>query len=565
MMSRSFYIVVISLSVLSCKARFDASQLKDDQAKKGLSQKADTAIGLLKSASPDAYEAALLFKSISLDAKYVRASNVESDINRVYNPYGPNGYQPYGGNGYSPYGQPGIFSGQNNKGFEAEVDNSSYTEGGVGEIATKNQGLINHFRSVQSLNDFGGSNSYSRARASLENWINNVDRKYPTKKHQTTNRTSIDYVGPNLFKNAVQLMNGNVFRAAAILADMGHDDFNGYGPSTDSNLYAIGVLGENVRVSQDAFQGWKKAQDRLNAAIPENGQDIGGAYNYQMIGGFYMGCQLSKLGLAPVKVNKTVIDTALVIALRQYYSKGSYDKCVTDFLDSKVCKTKTQSSQLFANVLGSFSKQYEFNLAEDLPALGGYYYKIITLEMRLQSSNMPEVMQLFKSGYINPFNEGFPKPQNMSQEVFEKAKLYLDARLVHVKYVMEQHRTGARFGAKVCSEYKAKVAGELNLNPDERKIYDMGFLQAGIKADHVKRRTDGPKRLGALLKDEKRLNATIQSLNKKLYDNNTKLDWIMPDVGIMERAIEVELKTHSGNDGFCPTPSNGNSNGEVAC
>ena len=208
-----------------------------------------------------------------------------------------------------------------------------------------------------------------------------------------------------------------------------------------------------------------------------------------------MGPEFSKLGLSPVKVNQKVVNSVLAVGLKKYFSNVGNEQCISHFLEQRVCTQQSDPAKnIFAAALSTLGEQYQFNMATDIPALGGYYYKVFTLEERLHSSNLPEVGRLFKSGYINPFmydpekSEGeqkFKKPADMSEAKFKSAILYLYARLMHIQYVMEQHRAGASFGAQVCSAYKEKLAGELKLQGLEKKIFDMGFMQAGIKSEHI--------------------------------------------------------------------------------
>jgi hypothetical protein len=137
----------------------------------------------------------------------------------------------------------------------------------------------------------------------------------------------------------------------------------------------------------------------------------------------------------------------------------------------------------------SWTKPYSFDLAIDIPAMGGFLYKILTLPLWL--SVIPDIGVLYHAGYYEPYTKGVVPPMDWSPERFEAAKRILDFRLGHIGYVMEQHRAGARFGAKVCRAYKQQIANVIPFESSiEATIYDMGFMHPSQSFEQLLARPD---------------------------------------------------------------------------
>jgi hypothetical protein len=319
-----------------------------------------------------------------------------------------------------------------------------------------------------------------------------------------------------MFQETLKLTGGNVFRAVTLLGAVGHDDYDKTNGKVrpeeigvSSNLFTSGSLGTEAVVpinAKLAFQRYGAAVDEINkkgglmdkvskstydsellAFHPPDPEEIlysqamvGGraaAFQYQVIGGFYMGCQLSKLGLSDVAINP--IRVGMIVKAATTHIPGS----------SQSFKSFLEQHHDAGSTWASWTSPYTFDLAIDIPAMGGFLYKILTVPLWL--SVFPDAGVLYQAGYYEPYTKGIVPPKDWSPERFEAAKRILDFRLGHVGYVMEQHRAGAAFGAKACRSYKQQIAKSIAFeNTVEATIFEMGFMHPSHTFEQLEARAD---------------------------------------------------------------------------
>ena len=102
------------------------------------------------------------------------------------------------------------------------------------------------------------------------------------------------------------------------------------------------------------------------------------------------------------------------------------------------------------------------------------------------------------------------------------AARFLDYKLMHIEYGMKQHQVGAKFGAKVCKDYKNKLIDEhlkfTKIDPIEKELFDKGFIDPNQKLNDQM-----TKRIPNIAKEK--LEKALVELNKKLQKISDKLDY----------------------------------------
>jgi hypothetical protein len=350
-------------------------------------------------------------------------------------------------------------------------DDGEYAKGDASTVQRSNRCLEQYFSLQQGKNaEFATDWRRLIERAAKLDLIDPI----PFGSLATGGRPAADYLSKYDFYDFAlnSLTRGNVFRAVTLVASEGHDDV--LQTSCGSRLYAAGSLGPVAIPSPEMRHRFKEAGDALYKARmsglvePVNNgngdqESDAAAYQYQTIAGFYMGCQLAKMNLPPVSYNPTIIDAIVEAATRQMPASAS------------AFKQYVSSHYAQGRLWGLLPGKYVFDLPVVLPGMGGFLYKLITLDKWLTMYD--DTGALFRAGYHEAFRADFPPPAGWSDTRFRAAKVQLDYFLAHIEFVMESHRVGSILGAKVCRAYKSDLASRLGItDPDERLIFDMGFM-----------------------------------------------------------------------------------------